>query len=148
MIKDRRQRLLKGRFLVFAGEEFYPSGGFDDIVGEDKTFNTWEDAELFARLHLGVEGDSCWAQVWDSRTGDVYQYTTKNDRLPDVCSKCTGKGLLGYNLEDCDRCEGYGVLPPEPDPVVLPPAQTTGDGCRYCGKACFGLICAVCKGER
>lgn len=50
------------RYLVFAGETYYPLGGWDDLRGR---FDTVEDAVV------AVTGKFDWWQVVDIETGEV-----------------------------------------------------------------------------
>lgn len=56
------------RYLVFAGENFYPDGGWDDIRG---SFDTQEEAERFAHGITGRPGGWDWGQVVDLMTGAI-----------------------------------------------------------------------------
>lgn len=56
------------RFLVFAGQSYYPEGGMDDFVGDYETLGA---AEATAREKLlGTPGkwdDADWAHVYDTK---------------------------------------------------------------------------------
>ena len=50
------------RFMLFAGRNYYPSGGMDDYVG---SFDTVAQA-------ISNIGSKDWMHVLDSKTGEVY----------------------------------------------------------------------------
>ena len=50
------------RFMLFAGRNYYPSGGMDDYV---RSFDTVEQA-------ISNIGFNDWMHVLDSKTGEVY----------------------------------------------------------------------------
>lgn len=54
------------RFLVFAGDNYYPLGGFDDLQGDYETL----EAAQFAAEALNRE----WAQVADTQTGEYLSW--------------------------------------------------------------------------
>lgn len=57
------------RYLLFAGSQYYPSGGWDDLKG---SFDTLEEA-VAAGDHvddLSIR-DHDWFQVVDSMTGEI-----------------------------------------------------------------------------
>ena len=59
------------RFLVFAGDYYYPSGGWEDFVG---SFDTLEAAKADAARRTaneGITGAIGWAQVVDSVSGEM-----------------------------------------------------------------------------
>jgi len=49
-------------YLVFAGYDYHPSGGWDDLIGK---YDTPEEAVEAAELH---DGD--WAHIVDLATGE------------------------------------------------------------------------------
>lgn len=55
------------RFVVFAGDYYYPSGGANDF---QDAFDTLAEALAFARPRLGPLWD--WAHVWDTQTGEKH----------------------------------------------------------------------------
>jgi len=55
------------RYLLFAGWEYYPLGGWDDLY---TTFDNKDNA-LQKSLNLLDEGQGDWVQVVDSVTGEV-----------------------------------------------------------------------------
>ncbi|KKT86008.1 MAG: hypothetical protein UW85_C0008G0002 [Parcubacteria group bacterium GW2011_GWA1_Parcubacteria_45_10] len=51
------------QFLIFAGDTYYPSGGWQDFIGSE---NTKEEALLLmSKRHYD------WWQVVDSQTGNI-----------------------------------------------------------------------------
>jgi hypothetical protein len=52
------------RFWLFAGDGYYPLGGFDDFI---ESFDTFEQAMFFAR---GCNRD--WWHIVDRDTGDSW----------------------------------------------------------------------------
>ncbi len=46
------------RFLLFSGDEFYPSGGWDDFKGDYSTLP-------YAQIEAGEATEYTWAQVVD-----------------------------------------------------------------------------------
>lgn len=57
------------RFLVFRGEDYYPSGGWKDLVGR---FETLDEALAEAQqVGDGYSGDDDWSQVVDLDEGIV-----------------------------------------------------------------------------
>ena len=53
------------RFLLFGGCVYYPSGGWDDFIGD---FNTLKEAKSFKiKLPWSVE----WKQIVDTKTGEI-----------------------------------------------------------------------------
>ena len=52
------------RFLLFAGEEYYPSGGWYDFRG---AFDTVEEAKLAVFKLRGCE-NGYWSQIIDTET--------------------------------------------------------------------------------
>lgn len=60
------------RFVLFAGDTYYPSGGWDDFRG---SFHTKEEAERAAkegwtRDHPMWTGKYDWTQIIDLETGE------------------------------------------------------------------------------
>ena len=55
------------RFLLFAGDVFYPSGGFVDFIGD---FEALEDAKdkLIKWIGTGADAKYLWAHIYDSET--------------------------------------------------------------------------------
>lgn len=57
------------RFLVFAGDCYYPEGGMNDFQGD---FDTLEEARSFeSKIKEKFEsdwGDFNWTRIWDSET--------------------------------------------------------------------------------
>lgn len=51
------------RFVLFAGEQYYPSGGWEDY---DSSFDTLEEAKTRAQ-----EVTSDWRDIVDLETGEV-----------------------------------------------------------------------------
>ena len=51
------------KYLLFAGEDFYPEGGFDDFIN---TFDSIEDAKEFVDANRGE--DYKWAHIVDSKS--------------------------------------------------------------------------------
>jgi hypothetical protein len=68
-------------FWLFAGDEYYPAGGIDDLVA---TFDTLEDAARTGRHHdnvcrLGIDRRRAeykerwqWWHILDTTTGEVH----------------------------------------------------------------------------
>lgn len=57
--------LLK-RYLVFIGDHYYPSGGWEDYVG---TFDTYAEALTASRApQAGYLSPSDWSQIIDTHT--------------------------------------------------------------------------------
>lgn len=56
------------RFLVFAGDTYYPSGGAHDFIADLDTFVEAEaEAQLWLSAHAArAEKDYVWAQIWDT----------------------------------------------------------------------------------
>ncbi len=54
------------QFAIFAGEDFYPLGGWSDYI---KSFDTLEDAKEYI-LAGNVMRD--WIQIVDLKTGDIF----------------------------------------------------------------------------
>ena len=55
------------RFLLFAGDVYYPSGGFGDFIGD---FQTPDDAKDKLLKWIETEGDPkyLWAHIYDTET--------------------------------------------------------------------------------
>ena len=55
------------RFLLFAGDVYYPSGGFGDFVGD---FEAPEEARDKLVKWIEAEGDPgySWAHIYDTET--------------------------------------------------------------------------------
>jgi hypothetical protein len=51
------------RFLVFAGDSFYPAGGWDDLQGDYETLKE-------ARESLSVKRPYDWHHIVDTKTGE------------------------------------------------------------------------------
>lgn len=60
------------RFMLFAGENYYPCGGMEDFKG---SFDTYEEAEEYVNTkNKGVQMDGWgwdWAHVYDTETQKV-----------------------------------------------------------------------------
>ena len=62
------------RYLAFAGDTYYPSGGWRDFRGD---FNL--AGEAYAEV--GYEGDSSgWWQIVDTKTGQIVQQDEESER--------------------------------------------------------------------
>jgi hypothetical protein len=48
-------------YLLFAGDNYYPSGGLDDLRGD---FDTLEEAKLAALLTAGPDRANRWRDRW------------------------------------------------------------------------------------
>ena len=60
------------RYLVFAGDTYYPAGGWDDFY---ESFDTLTDA-LDGLIHASKD----WGQIVDSQTGTIVKrYTFPTD---------------------------------------------------------------------
>ena len=59
-----------GKWLLFAGEEFYPGGGEKDFKG---AFSTRNDAELAAHSYEGWQ----WRHIYDVESGLWYHLPEK-----------------------------------------------------------------------
>ena len=53
-------------FLLFAGETYYPSGGWEDFI---EAFDTLEAAE--ARGQKQIEGEDDWWNIINLKTGEM-----------------------------------------------------------------------------
>lgn len=62
------------RYLLFAGETYYPSGGWMDFI---RSFDSKKDAVILAR-QLKSEGDIDWFHIIDTQKpidiSDCYHY--------------------------------------------------------------------------
>ena len=65
------------KYLLFAGWNYYPSGGFNDLRGK---FDTLEEAhkgrdEFYKSegLEVGEEGGFCWHHIVDRETGKIIE---------------------------------------------------------------------------
>tara|TARA_R110000787_G_scaffold2616_1_gene10228 strand:- start:237 stop:431 length:195 start_codon:yes stop_codon:yes gene_type:complete len=58
------------RFLLFAGNVYYPSGGFGDFIGD---FEALEDAKDKLLKWIEAEGNPgyLWAHIYDTETMKV-----------------------------------------------------------------------------
>ena len=58
------------RFLLFAGEVFYPSGGFEDFIGD---FHSLYDAKDELTEYIKAVGDPkyLWAHIYDAETMEM-----------------------------------------------------------------------------
>lgn len=53
------------RFVVFAGNNYYPRGGVADYRA---SFDTLEEA----RANAAAKGRDDWTEIWDLETGETY----------------------------------------------------------------------------
>lgn len=77
-IKDKLDRYdkpgpLVGRFLLFGGCKYYPSGGMDDLIGSYDT-----EAECVAAVDAHGAGKHAyehfdWWHIYDSESGKIVQ---------------------------------------------------------------------------
>lgn len=58
------------RFMLFAGDKYYPTGGMMDFVGY---FDTQDEAVAYATTPTG-QFNSCpnWFHIYDTVTGQTY----------------------------------------------------------------------------
>lgn len=57
------------RYLLFAGDHYYPSGGMDDFI---KDFDTQNEAMVEAHI---IAGDSFrWWHIWDSEMREIVEH--------------------------------------------------------------------------
>lgn len=65
---------ITGRYLVFSGADYYPSGGWDDFQGQSSELSL--AIEIMKRqIAEGYE----WAQIVDRKTGISTDYTRRRD---------------------------------------------------------------------
>lgn len=62
------------RFILFAGDEFYPCGGWSDLISDHDTA-----VEAMAALHALAIYTACgqWAHIVDTSTGDVTDFMAR-----------------------------------------------------------------------
>lgn len=53
------------RYMLFAGYDYYPSGGMNDFIGRNATL--LETMELLHTVHIRD-----WFNIYDSKTGIIY----------------------------------------------------------------------------
>jgi hypothetical protein len=59
------------QFLLFAGDDYYPCGGWSDLIGDHDT----ADDALSALMDLPIHTTSGqWAQIVDTVTGTVTEF--------------------------------------------------------------------------
>lgn len=56
------------RFLLFAGDKYYPVGGADDLIG---SFNDRDEAEDAGWPGWFEDSPPDWAHVFDCETGEI-----------------------------------------------------------------------------
>jgi hypothetical protein len=90
------------RYLLFAGEHYYPQGGAEDLVGD---FDTLEEA-WGAAPYIGNQ----WRQVLDLETGEKHA-CPELERLE---KNAEYHGITVYEAERMDRLMGTpgNELPP------------------------------------
>ncbi len=59
------------RFILFAGDCYYPGGGAADFIGD---FHNLIDAQIFPLNHN-------WSHILDTETGEVIELHAENDGL-------------------------------------------------------------------
>lgn len=60
------------RFMVFAYNQYYPCGGWDDFYG---SCADWDEADRDARRLIARDGDRYdYAQIVDTVTKEVWRY--------------------------------------------------------------------------
>lgn len=59
------------RFLVFAGWNYYPSGGMEDFVGSSDSSIEAIDM-MRAKLKEIDMGELSWAHIWDQEVGAMF----------------------------------------------------------------------------
>ena len=84
---------IRDPWLVFAGDCYYPSGGFDDFVGNYDTYDIARDKQL-----AEVKNGNRWAQIVH-RTGHIY--TKKSWLVND------GFGVITERQEKRDEWAAY-----------------------------------------
>lgn len=62
------------RYLLFAGEFYYPGGGWEDFHG---MFDTPEEAEAQIHAMVGTYYHQQWAQIVDLLTGTREEYRNR-----------------------------------------------------------------------
>ena len=55
------------RFLIFAGDNYYPSGGMRDFIGD---YGTFQEAESNL-LNLVIKNGWDWGDIWDCETREM-----------------------------------------------------------------------------
>jgi hypothetical protein len=63
------------RFLVFAGDGYYPCGGFNDYKG---TADTLDEAKELLRLFFKDNSWGTWSHVVDLVTGEKKEFRTSD----------------------------------------------------------------------
>lgn len=66
-------------FLLFAGNNYYPSGGWDDYVD---SYSTLEEAKAVGEDRLKSRAD--WSHIVDIRVGGVVVYSNGRDVRPSL----------------------------------------------------------------
>lgn len=66
---DSPVNTVPGRYLVFAGRNFFPRGGADDLQGT--AYTELSEAVRIASRYVTATADFEWAQVYDTITQEV-----------------------------------------------------------------------------
>ena len=66
------------RYIVFAGFDYYPGGGWDDFAG---SFDTLSEAQA-----AGIADHGDWFQILDTQTWELVNEPTKGDIVKAVAS--------------------------------------------------------------
>jgi len=67
------------RFLLFAGEHYYPQGGVNDL---QNSFTTLEEARVAANSMIRIRVDIQWANILDTNTGEKWYITSSGEVHP------------------------------------------------------------------
>jgi hypothetical protein len=59
------------RYLLFAGAQYYPCGGWDDLEGDFDTLEEAREAAKHSPIKLAPEYD--WTQIVDTQIGEEIQ---------------------------------------------------------------------------
>lgn len=67
------------RYMLFVGDEYYASGGFDDLIG---SYDTKHEANAALRDEP-IDSSGSWAQIVDRDTGRIIRFKARGPQAKD-----------------------------------------------------------------